>query len=535
MFQSIANHFVLAWGWRRALYAFLAGALSALALAPVNFFPVLWLTFPVFVWLMDGAVDRTRSGRLARLRPAAILGWCFGFGYFLAGLWWIGYAFLVEADIFGWLLPLAVIALPAGLALFWALGAAAARLFWSESPGRILVLAIAFGLAEWLRGHLFTGFPWNGLGYLLAANGVQMQAAALVGVEAMAVLAVVIFAAPALLATPDRAGRGQRIFVVALAAVLYGGVLAYGVVRLQGATDERREDVRLRIVQPAIPQADKWKPENRKRIFESYLELSARATSPDRIGLLGVTHLIWPESAFPFLLTENPDALAAIADLLPPGTVLITGAVRAEPASVGPNRRYFNSIYVINHEGTIVDAYDKVRLVPFGEYLPAQDFLEAIGLEQLTRLKGGFSAGVARKALTIPGAPPAAPSICYEIIFPGAEHTEDRPAAWILNVTNDAWFGDSPGPYQHLQQARLRAVEAGIPVVRAANTGISAIIDPYGRIIAKQPLNLGGVIDNTLPSANLHTTYSRLGDISIFGFCAILAILTMFLKRRRLQ
>src|SRR5688572_8245147 len=208
--DRLAHAVILSWGWRRWAMAFTAGALSVLAQPPFFAFPILWLTFPVFVWLIDGAVSRARDGRLRRLLPAFGLGWWFGFGYFLAGLWWIGEAFLVEADIFGWLLPFAVLALPAGLALFWGLAVAVAQLLWSEDWRRILALAAGLGAAEWLRGHVLTGFPWNSLGYTLTAGEVLMQSAALIGLYGLNVVAVIIFAGPAAL-SPASPSRGRDL------------------------------------------------------------------------------------------------------------------------------------------------------------------------------------------------------------------------------------------------------------------------------------------------------------------------------------
>lgn len=530
MLQAIINQIVLQWGWRRAAIAFFAGVLSALAQAPYHFFPVLWLTFPVLVWLIDGAVDAGKHGRLSRLRPAALVGWWFGFGYFLAGLWWIGSAFLVEADIFGWLMPFAIVALPAGLALFWALAIALARHAWSDSPSRIFVLAVALGAAEWVRGVVLTGFPWNALGHGLAANAVQMQIVSVFGTEALSFLAVMIFAAPAILSTSDMHYRRVQVIAGILVITTYIGIVLFGLIRLSEIVDAYHENVRIRIVQPAIAQRDKWKPENRNQVFNTYLDLSERAASPDRLGMISITHLIWPESAFPFLLTENPSALAALSELLPPGTVLVTGAIRAEPAAGAAGRRTFNSIYVIDDDGIILDAYDKNHLVPFGEFLPFQGFLEELGLRQLTRIAGGFSAGSRRKPLKIPGAPATVPLICYEIIF--ADMRGRDGAGWILNLTNDAWFGDTPGPYQHLHQARLRAVEEGLAVIRAANTGVSAVIDPYGRLLSKLDLNVAGVIDTTLPKPIDRPLGSRHRYRPLFGVIVFL-LLTIILMSQK--
>lgn len=298
-----------------------------------------------------------------------------------------------------------------------------------------------------------------------------------------------------------------------------------GYARLSLANEESVPGISLRIVQPAIDQRRKWDPDYRDEVLPRYLELSDSVTSPEHVGVLTTTHLIWPESAFPFILTDKPAALAAIAELLPPGTILLTGAMRALPPPPGErDRAVYNSVYAIDDEGEILAAYDKVHLVPFGEYLPLQHFAEAIGLRQLTKLRGGFTPGTTRRPIRLANTPALMALICYEIIFPGAATPEgDRPE-WLLNVTNDAWFGVSPGPYQHLAQARIRAVEEGLPVVRAANTGISAVIDPYGRIRASLTLNEPGVIDSELPVAIAAPFAATIGFEIFAVLLSILAI-----------
>jgi apolipoprotein N-acyltransferase len=508
--DRLADAVILSWGWRRRASAFGAGAASALAQPPIFAFPLLWLSLPILVWLLDGSVGARRSGLAARLLPAFGAGWWFGFGYFLVGLWWVGAAFLVEADVFGWLLPFAVVALPAGLALFWGAGAAAAQLLWSDDWRRIFALAAGIGAAEWLRGFLFTGFPWNAIGYALTAGEVMMQSAALLGLYALSFLAVAVFAAPAVLA--PAAGNGRRNWTLpALAVTLVAALAVFGGARLWSAETAYVDNLRLKIVQPAIDQAEKWKPENRAAIFRTYLDMSRRGEAP----LDGDTVLIWPESAFPFALTEEPGALAAIAELLPPGAALVTGALRPELLP-GQERQVFNSVFVIDHSGEIHGAYDKVDLVPFGEFLPFQETLEAMGLEQLTRIRGGFAAGSRRRALTLPQGPAFAPLICYEIIFPGAVLPHGPRPAFLLNVTNDAWFGRTPGPYQHYHQARVRAVEEGLPLVRAANSGISAVTDSFGRVLARSALGPQAVIDAPLPQAGQPPIGARLGRIFAF-------------------
>lgn len=527
--DRLANAVILSWGVRRWAIAWVAGAVSALANAPYFAFFLLWLTLPVLVWLIDGSVGHQGAGRLRRSRPAFAAGWWFGFGYFVVSLWWLGNAFLVEADLFAWALPLGVVALPAGLALFWAIAAVLAGLLWSEGWQRIFALAAAVGLTEWLRGVVLTGFPWNAIGYALTAGEVLIQSAALIGLYGLNVIAVIVFAAPAtMFPAPE---RGRRPVIPVLFSLLVIGLLGlHGFLRLSHAENSTVGGVDLRIVQPSIDQKDKWDPANRGRIFSSYLDLSKDSS----FGPMGPeTVLIWPESAFPFILTQEPSALAAIGQLLPPGATLVTGAVRLEAA---PERSLaFNSLYVINHDGVIEEAYDKVHLVPFGEYLPFQDILEVVGFRQLTLVKGGFTAGSRRRSIGLPGAPSFAPLICYEIIFPGAAVPPGPRPGFLLNVTNDAWFGDTPGPYQHFYQARVRAVEEGLPLVRAANNGISAVTDAYGRIVAATRLNEKRMIQAELPVALPRPPASKYGGIVavclIFG-CFFISITIFFTVRR---
>jgi len=519
---------VLSWGWKRGTIALAAGALSSLAMAPFNAWPLLFLTFPVAVWLIDGAA----AGRLRGVPAAAMTGFWFGLGYFVPGLYWIGYAFLVDAAAFAWLLPFAVLGLPAYLALFTAFGFALARLLWTRDASRVLALAIGLTVAEWLRGHVLTGFPWNAFGYALTEPLALAQTASLIGIWGLTFLAIAIFASPAVLIDGRSRGRAPWIApVAALALLLAMGI--FGAVRLSLHPTRTVADVKLRIMQPNLQQDAKFNYTAKAEVMQKYLTLSDRASGPGSTGVRDASILIWPESAFPFFLTREADAMAEIADLLAKGsTVLITGSVRApdEPPGTRITRAY-NSIYVIDHDGSVLSLYDKLHLVPFGEYLPFQNLMEYLGFEQLTKIQGGFIPGTVRHTLPIPNAPRALPLICYEAIFPGAAAThEDRPG-WIVNLTNDGWFGISTGPHQHLQQARLRAIEQGLPLVRAANTGISAVIDPLGRIVAELGLGIEGVLDSTLPAAIPPTVYARTGNIPA---AILLAAALLFVVRRRL-
>ncbi len=501
-------------GWRRVLAAMAAGGVSALALAPFNAFPLLWVTIPVFVWLIDGAAKTAEKRRGRAFLAGAVTGWCFGLGYFLGGLWWIGAAFLVDGDQFAWLMPIAVAILPAGLALFWGLGAGVAALVWRPGWSRILVFAAALSAVEWLKGHILTGFPWNAFGYTLTPAPVMMQSAALIGLWGLTLAALIIFAAPAALWPAAPQGRRGAWAFTAFAAALLGLHVGYGAIRLALA-ESPTGGPSVRIVQPALDQSEKWQVENEDEIVARYLALSRTVSEAGR-DLGDVTVLVWPESAFPFLLTDRPDVLSAIADLLPDGTTLVTGAVRAdEPAA--DSIKAFNSVLVIDDRGTITAAYDKVQLVPFGEYLPLRPIFDWLGIRQLIALPEGFSPGAARLTLTVPGAAPFAPLICYEIIFPGAVLATGLRPGWILNLTNDTWFGDTPGPYQHFLQGRVRAVEEGLPLVRAANSGISGIVDAYGRTVASLGLEVAGIIDGNIPKGVALTWYTRWGDGLFLG------------------
>lgn len=524
---AMAHRVILAWGWQRAAIAFLSGAIGALAMPPFGFLPAGAVALCTAVWLIDGAGAGGRWPWLGAVRASAAAGWFWGFGYFVAGLWWLGSAFLVEADQFAWALPLGVLGLPALLAFFTAFGFGLSRLLWSQGPWRILALAAGLSAAEWLRGHLFTGFPWNTLGMMLGQGTWLMQAASVIGLYGLTIVAIAIFAAPATLGTGKnpRARFGPSV----LAAAALAALALFGMLRVPAGPSPTVAGVKLRIMQPNLPQDAKFSPANRDAIMQRYLALSDRATSPRSTGVADVTHLIWPESAFPFLLHRDARALAQIAGLLPAGVTLVTGAARMSEGLPGEAPRYYNAVQTIADDGEILSTYDKQHLVPFGEYFPhfLDTLLRTAGIRQFVHVPGGFEPGAERAILRVPGLPPVAASVCYEAIFPGATVAPGERPGLILNVTNDAWFGDTPGPRQHFAQARLRAVEEGLPLVRAANTGISAVTDAYGRIVASLGVGREGVLDSTLPERGPEPIYARFGD-SLFSvlllICATLAL-----------
>lgn len=552
--HAIAATIILAAGWRRRLIALMAGAIGALAMAPFNFFPALIISMTVAVWLIDGSTEkqgnvgggRFRFGLAGPAWRAFAAGWWWGFGYFLGCFWWLGAAFLVDAKEFAWALPLGVVGLPAVLAIFPALGFMLARLLWMPGVGRIFAFAAGLSFTEWLRGNILSGFPWNSFGMALGGNLITAQLASVVGLYGLTIITILIFSAPAVLGdkvAPPRKYRIPPAIVVAIA--IFSAICIFGALRLAQGTPPSVAGVKLRIMQPNLAQDEKFRPENRGPILSHYLSLSAQSANPDHSGLDDVTVLIWPESAFPFILAHDGGALAAIGAVLPQDTVLVTGAARERDTlgrgilgrvlSERPRPVYFNAIQVVASGGLILDSYDKVHLVPFGEYLPFRAIFDWLGIRQFVHIPGGFEPGAERKLLIVPGLPPAAPLICYEAIFPGEvtpRTSAERPGL-LLNVTNDGWFGTTSGPYQHFAQARLRAIEEGLPLIRAANTGISAIVDPYGRVLAELPLGEEGVLDGALPQTIPAPLFVRFPFTGAFSLWVMVLIVSFAFFRFR--
>ena len=532
-------------GWRQRSIAFGAGFVSTLAFAPFFAWPVLFATLPVLVWLIDGAHGSARPAR-----ASAIAAWWFAFGYFFSGLAWIGEAFLVEAEIFAWLIPFAITLLPAGMALFWALAGALAQRFWpvpqsdpgpNSDPGqstlnairRVLILSAALGLTEWLRGHLFTGFPWNVPGLALTYPLPLMQSASVFGIYGLTLWAVFLCALPAVLLALPGPSRWRTAALLSATPLLLAYLL--GSWHLAADPSPALPGVKVRLVQPSVPQRDKWSGEKQAAIFADHLALSRMNPNGVKDDLAGITHLIWPEAAMPFGPLDHPEALAAIGHLLPPNVYLLTGALRQITDDATGAHKAYNSLLVLGAGGGLVTLYDKVHLVPFGEYLPFQAALEAIGLQSLTRQRGGFATGpLPKPLLAVPGLPLVSPLICYEAIFPGEVSGSTRPGLIVI-ITNDGWFGNSTGPPQHFHQARVRAVEQGMSVIRSANNGTSAVIDPEGRILRLLPLDARGSIDSLVPAARQPLVYARLGDLIFWLNILLFFAAALFLQHAKLK
>lgn len=487
--------------WRTTGLTLLAGGAAALAHPPFGIIPGL-LGFGLLMHQLD-LVDQHRPHRSAFWR-----GWLAGSAYFLISTWWVGEAFLVEPEIHGWQAPFAVFFLAGGLGLLWGAAGVAYRLMRPDGAVRVLTFAAVFGLIEWLRGHILTGFPWDLPGEAWRAGGAVSQSAALVGAYGLSLITLAIAAAPGLWLGHD--GRGQKIAATAAAALALALMAGYGAIRLSGAGRAPLQPaLRVRVVQPDIEQAAKWTPDAFRAIFDTYTGLTRQTAADGRRPDI----VVWPESAIPAdsgaYLAEGTWTRAALMGALQPGQILLMGAVRSE----GP--RYYNSVLALRRDAaglSVIATYDKHHLVPFGEYMPMDALMGAIGFKALAHVGEGFSPGSPPAPVSAPGLPLVQPLICYESLFPGFVRRGARPA-WIANVSNDAWFGRTSGPWQHLNLASYRAIEEGVPMVRATPTGVSAVVDAYGRPLRMLGLGAKGVIDADLPTAAPPTPYRAAGEL----------------------
>lgn len=493
-------------GWRQLAACLLAGAVASLALPPFGLAPLaLALSYPAL------SVARTDS-----TREAALIGCVTGGGWFLASLWWISLSLVTGDSNFWPLLPLPLLGIPFLLSLFWVPAAAAAHHFVKSEQGRIAALALTLGLCEWARGHVATGFPWNAPGYLFSAHLTLLQAASLVGLYGLSLLAVLWSLAPAFWLA------GQRRLAIGLALIL-PALMMFGATRLatlQTPADEIPKTVR--IVQPAVPQHEKWDRTLRPQHLGRLQELSRTAKPVPPL-------IIWPETAFAGLLDREGDRLRQTAwETLPFDGWLVTGVPRFDA-----QRRLFNSAALIRAEGQVEALYDKRRLVPFGEFVP---FRALFPFADALVGPVDFSPGKNNSLITVPGYGNLQLLICYETLFPGVgrgmgDDGSLRPDI-LVNLTNDAWFGHTPGPWQHLAQAQMRAVEEGLAMVRVANTGISAGFDPLGREIARIGLGERGFADLAVPPPLPATLYARWRDIPFAGLMLVTLLLAIRLDRK---
>ncbi len=503
--------------WRDRLLCLAAGAGAGLAHPPWGVLPGL-IGYALLLWLLDRELG-ARS-----LRAAFLRGWLAGFGYFMVSVWWLAEPFQVDAADQGWMAPFAVAFMAMGLALFWGAAALAYRALAGKGVVRLLLFAGLFAAFEWLRGHVLTGFPWNLPGETWRAGSAPSQTAALVGAYGLTWITLAIAAAPAMIAEgwPGRTAVG-------LAAAALIALYAFGSARLSEAPAADPHAPWLRIVQADVKQESKYDPAIFSSIVSRYVALTARPAvhRPDIV--------IWPEGAIPDAIedylapgTWTRDGIEAA---LSPGQILILGGYRVANGSVDPPV-IFNSLAAFRRTAgglAFAGLYDKFRLVPFGEFIPFDKLAGQVGFKTMVHVGDGFTPGPRPRPLRLAGAPAFQPLICYEGLYPGftregALAAGFRPA-WIVNISNDAWFGTTSGPWQHLNIAGYRAIEEGLPMARATPTGVSALIDAFGRTAPGARLGQGafGVIDAPLPLALPPTPYDRLGDIP-FGLMLALSL-----------
>lgn len=484
----------------RIVLALAAGAAAALAHPPFGFLPGL-LGYALLMLLAE---------RTPRVRGAFLVGWLAGFAYFLIGCWWVAEAFMVNPEQ-AWMAPFAASLLPALLAFFWAGACAIYRRMAMPGLFRALVFAALFCAFEQLRGWILTGLPWNPAGASWAAGSAMSQFASIGGVYGLSLVTVAAVAMIGLLGGPGP--RKHRIGMAAGGVALLAALGVYGMVRLSQPNPPPTQTV-VRIVQADVQQEAKWTPENFDAIVARYINLTGKpgAAVPDIV--------VWPEGALPTTANDafapgSPIA-AGITGALQPGQTLLAGLSRGE---LGPDgeARYYNSLFALHDEGAgvrVIDVYDKYRLVPFGEFLPLGEVMSAIGFRSLVHVAADFSPGPRPAPISLPNAPDVQPLICYESLYPGFTPGGRGRPQWIANVSNDAWFGRTSGPLQHLNLASYRALETGLPVVRATPTGVSALIGPKGGVIGANRLDPGesGVIDARLPAPLPPTVYGWVGD-----------------------
>ncbi len=501
-------------GWRSYRASLLYGALAALSFPPFNAFFALWFCFPAVIFLLQGATS---------WRAAFATGWFFSFGMLTISLYWIAGSLFVDIKQFWWLVPFAVAGLPALLALYYAVATLVGWYWGLKRYDGVLFLALSWFLADYARGHLFTGFPWDLVGHAWADILPVLQITSVIGIYGLSLVTLLLIVLPATLVAPVRTRYSTQIFIISL--LFLAGLFGWGHWRLTNASDAVVADVRLRLVQSDLQQSHKWRSEERERNFQQLLNVTfAPAKKP-------ITHIIWPETATALYLTEDKQHRKIIAARMPKGAGLLTGVVRRGVRPDG-SLVYFNSLIALNDRGNVVAGYDKVHLVPFGEYIPFRSF---IPIPAIATLGTDFTAGEGLYTMRVPGLPPFSPLVCYEVIFPDKVIEVGDTPQFMVNVTNDGWYEHTTGPYQHFAIARVRTIEEGMPLVRVANKGVVAVIDAYGRSKAQFGWGWAGFVDSDLPQpvAGL-TFYSHhrnmilwilLGAVSVF-ICMLRFLIT---------
>ena len=486
---------------KRMCSLFVLGALSSYAFAPYFIFILMFFGLSCLMYMLNNSVTR---------KEMVLQSFSFGAGLGVFSLKWICNALLVDGSGFYIFIPLALFGFALFFGVFFLLPALGAS-FFKTPVSRWLSFCAFFVFFEWVRSWLFTGFPWNLLGNIWTGFVPVIQFASLTGVYGLSLLTVLFFTSFALFEIK------KRYFITLAISFLL--VVLMGVLHLYQEPKDMVWGVKLRLVQPDIKQSFKWDPLRAEENYNTLLSLSRENNE-------NITHVIWPETALPFYPEVDLVSKMRLMGALPQGGTLLAGGLRIVNLE---KRQLANSLFVFDHLTNVVGFYDKSHLVPFGEYVPFRDFLK---IDKIVPLPSDFVAGSGPKTMIIPKAPPVSPLVCYEVVFPHEIINQNKRPEWILNITNDAWYGISAGPYQHLSIAQMRAVEEGLPLVRATNNGVSAVINPYGEIVSSLDLGKQGVLDSELPRAAKQTIYGRFGNVIVLTFIFLILIFA-FLKNKR--
>lgn len=482
-------------GRQKFFIALILGHLSAYGMGPFYIWPALLACLPLFWVLLTGFSSEAKW-------KSGAAGFLFGFGYFVSSLWWIGNALLVGGSPYKWVYPLAVCGVPALLALFPMIACFLIRII---APGRSIFSFLSFVALLWgseiARGTLFTGFPWNLFGMTWTGQLAMLQILSVGGIYLLSALTIFIFASPAFL-WKGSAHIVVRLCVCVIAVLCAVSTYIFGTDRLAAHPTEFNQNVVVQMIQPNTKQEDKWNPSKR---WDNYRDILSLIEPFDKFPAASTRVVVMPETAITYHDIQTPQAMDALRAKLngyqEPNVYLLSGALLRDEAG------YHNSLIVMDKNLDFLESFDKFHLVPFGEYIPFQKYIPIPTITQFS----GFVSGLGPRTLSHPHLPPFSPLVCYEVIFPGevVSKTDPRPS-WMVNVTNDAWYGISPGPFQHLAQAQYRAIEEGLPMVRVAGTGISAVIDAYGRIVTGAGLEQAANIESPLPMPAEVTPYSKL-------------------------
>ena len=477
----------------------------ALTMPPFDCFPLLWLCLPALIFLLQCTQTKVQ---------AFFTGWSFAFGFFVFGLYWIAASMFVDIKHFWWAVPFSVAGLPAFFALYYGIAAVIARKIGLSGIKGAVTFGLLWFLADYARGHMFTGFPWNLTGYAFSGVLPVLQVTSVIGIYGLTLITAIAACLPASLENKSK----SACVVFAASIVLFIAMAVGGEIRLQTTEVKMTPDVRVRLVQPNISQSTKWRNSERESNFNKLIELS------EAPGEKPITHIFWPETASTYYLSEDAFYREEIAARIPAAAAVITGVIRRQ-SDIDGNTRLYNSLSVVDGLGRLVAGYDKSHLVPFGEFMPLR---KIIPLHALAASDIDFTPGPGPQSLRVLGLPLFSPLICYEAIFSGEVIDRDDRPDFMVNLTNDGWYGNTTGPYQHFAITRVRAIEEGMPLLRIANTGISGVTDPLGRVQKRLGLGKQGVIDSDLPMALPLTFFAKKHEIPVWVVFSLLSTIIMF-------